>query len=408
MYEYLIIGGGVTGISVGRLLQLKGKKNFIILEADKEPGGLCRTKEINGHILDIGGGHFLCSVYPEVYDFIFSHIPKKEFNSFVRVSKIDLYGQIMDYPIESNLWQLPVEKQAQYLISAIQSGEVLGKKEPKNYEQWIRWKLGDKIAEDYMIPYNQKIWGVKPREMDIDWLNKIPRLNTMEIALSSLSKFSDRKKMPSHSMFYYPKHGGFQIIYDAIYKKIKDYVRLNTKVKKMRRENNYWVINDSFHAKKIINTAPWIDIYAAVGSPKKLKDHIKLLKANKIVVSLWDKPYSHDWHWLYIPDMKKEQHREFYMKNFAPSSKKTGYFTETSLKRWPGNKKPWSTKKKPMFEYVNPYAYPIPVVGHADALEKVHEYFKPQNLFGVGRWGQWKYFNMDVCMWHAMQLVKKI
>lgn len=408
MYDYLIIGGGITGVSVARLLQKKGKDNLLILEADKEPGGLCRTKEINGHILDIGGGHFLCSVYPEVYDFIFSHIPKKEFNSFVRVSKIDLDDNIIDYPIESNLWQLPMEKQAQYLISAIQSGEVLGQKEPKNYEQWIRWKLGNEVADSYMIPYNQKIWGVKPKEMDIDWLNKVPRLNTMEIVLSSLSKFADRKKMPSHSTFLYPKRGGFQVIFDAIYKKVKDRIQLNAKVKKMRREKGYWVINDTFRAKKIINTAPWSDIHTAFGKPKRIERHIRLLKANTVVVSLWEKPYTHDWHWLYIPDMKKRQHREFYMKNFALASKKTGYFTETNRKRWPGSKKPWLNKKRPIFEHVNPYAYPIPVIGHANALEKVQEYFRPLNLFGVGRWGQWKYFNMDVCIWHAMKLVEKI
>ena len=70
MYNYLIIGAGMSGISFARLLQLSGEHNFIVLEAEDEPGGLCRTKQINGHFLDIGGGHFLCTRYPEVYDLI--------------------------------------------------------------------------------------------------------------------------------------------------------------------------------------------------------------------------------------------------------------------------------------------------------------------------------------------------
>jgi protoporphyrinogen oxidase len=103
MYDYLIIGGGLTGVSTGRLLQQKGINNFIILEAESEAGGLCRTKMIGDHVLDIGGGHFLCSKYPEVYDFIFSHLPSSEFNIFPRVSKIILDKNIIDYPVESNL-----------------------------------------------------------------------------------------------------------------------------------------------------------------------------------------------------------------------------------------------------------------------------------------------------------------
>src|SRR5665254_20494 len=66
----VIIGGGLSGVSFGRLLQLSGFEDFVILEAEDEPGGLCRSELAGGHVLDISGGHFLCSRYPEVYDFI--------------------------------------------------------------------------------------------------------------------------------------------------------------------------------------------------------------------------------------------------------------------------------------------------------------------------------------------------
>jgi protoporphyrinogen oxidase len=59
MYKYLIIGGGITGITLGRMLQKAGVEDFIILESEKEAGGLCKTREIDGHVLDIGGAYFL-------------------------------------------------------------------------------------------------------------------------------------------------------------------------------------------------------------------------------------------------------------------------------------------------------------------------------------------------------------
>lgn len=408
MLDYLIIGAGVTGITVGRLLQQKGLNDFLIIEKEQEPGGLCRTKTINGHVLDISGGHFLCSIYPEVYNFVFSHLSKDHFNYFERVSKIRLGDIIIDYPIESNLWQLPLNMQIKFLISAIQSGEVTGKKEPKNYEEWIRWKLGNAIADDYMIPYNQKIWGVKPHKMDIDWLHKIPRLDSKEILRSCLVRQSDRKKFPSHAGFYYPKRGGFQSIFDSIYKYVKKHVCLNEPVIKLEYKKNYWLINNKYEAKRIINTAPWDYIYKALGKPKRINQSIKLLKANTIIVSLWEEPYKHDWHWLYIPDLKKERHREFYINNFVPASKKGGFFSETNLTRWPGPNKIWPDNKKPIFEYINKYAYPIAIIGHSKAIDNITAYLEPMNFYGVGRWGQWKYMNMDVCMWQAMQLLKRI
>ena len=168
--KYVIIGAGITGCTVARLLKMRGEEDVVLLEAEKEPGGLCRTKQIGRHTLDLGGGHFLCSRYPDVYDFVFAHIPRSEFNHFVRVSKIALDGEVIDYPVEFNLWRLSEERGRAYFESCLAAGELEGRPAPTSFEEWIRWKLGDRIAESYMLPYNRKIWGVEPHEMDIDWL----------------------------------------------------------------------------------------------------------------------------------------------------------------------------------------------------------------------------------------------
>ena len=408
MFDFIIIGAGITGVSLGRLLQMKGINNFIILEAEAEAGGLCRTKSIQGHYLDIGGGHFLCSKHQEVYDFIFSHIPKEEFNFFERVSKIRLESEIIDYPIESNLWQLSIEKQVDYLISLIQSGDVTGREEPSNYEQWIRWKLGEYVADNYMIPYNKKIWGVKPEELDIDWLHKIPSINAREVLESCLIKFSNVQKMPSHQGFYYPKSGGFQTIFDSIYKHLSDKVYLENKVRQLDFTGKYWNINKIYKSKNIINTSPWNKLYEALAVPKILESDFAKLRNNSIVVSLWEQDYTHDWHWCYDPNLFLEYHREFYIHNFAPHSLHNGMYTETNLNRWNGIEQLWSNNKKPIYEYVNNVAYPIPIIGHSESIKRILKYYSKSNLYGVGRWGQWQYFNSDVCIFEAIKFVNSI
>ena len=48
MYDYLIIGGGITGVALGRQLQKRGIENFLILESSPHAGGLCRSRRADG------------------------------------------------------------------------------------------------------------------------------------------------------------------------------------------------------------------------------------------------------------------------------------------------------------------------------------------------------------------------
>jgi protoporphyrinogen oxidase len=405
LHDFIIIGAGVTGITLCKLLREKFP-NILVLEAESEIGGLCKTKVINGHILDIGGGHFFGTKYDEVYQYIFKYLPKKDFNYFQRVSKINIENTDIDYPIESNIWQLPIEKQIEYIISVVRNEEALGVKEPKNYEQWIRWKLGNKICDNYMIPYNIKLWGVEPAEMDIDWLYKIPRVNVEEVIRYCLEKTQDVNKYPAHIKFYYPKDGGFGSIVNAIAEDELQYIKTDTKAEKLVFDENSktWLINDKYRAKNVINTTPWNDLYKSLGEPHHLKKHFDKIKYNKIVVSLYEKTYTHNYHWRYIPNITEQHHREFYIHNFAPASKNNGIYIETNIDRF--NKDKITFQGRNICHFETKAAYPIPVISHADAIKNILEYYKGKNLFGVGRWGQHQYQNADVSIMEAIKFVR--
>jgi len=401
LYDYIIIGGGITGITMARLLQQSGVRHILVLEAEPEAGGLCRTRRIGDHVLDIGGGHFLCSKFPEVYRFIFAHLPQNEFVDCERVSKIDLGGHEIDYPLESNIWQLPAEICADYLISIVQNGEARGLPPPADFDGWIRWKLGNQVAERYMFPYNRKIWGVEPHEMDIDWLYKIPRLDVREIVMSCLTKQSDRSKMPSHSRFYYPRRGGFQRVFDALYNPVRDLVRLGEPVNLLEHTKDGLLVNGRLHARHVINTAPWHTLRESALFAPEDRSAIDQLRHNSLVVSLHEENYRTPTHWVYLPALDQPHHRSFYIHNFAPDSSPNGVYRETNANRWHG-------EADCLHHHINSHAYPIPTIGWAKAIARVLATAEQTGVYGLGRWGQWQYFNSDVCILEAMRLADRL
>ena len=409
IYDYIVLGAGITGMTVLKKLKEKGVNNILGIEAEKEAGGLCRTFYIDGHACDIGG-HFFQTKYSDVEDFVFSHFPKeKMYQINPRISKINIHGIDIDYPLEANLWQLPKDLQIEYLISIIRNGESLGKPEPQNYEEWISWKLGDKVCDEYLIPYNNKLWGVPSDEMDVDWLHKIPRIEVAEILKDALEKTQDVEKYPAHIRPYYPTSGGYGRVMEAIAADINKDIRFNTKVTKLSYDEaeNAWLVNGEFKAKNIVNTTPWPDLYEAMGRPAEIREQITKVKYNKLVISLFERP-DNPWpyHWRYTPDMKEQHHREFFINNFVKDSKNYGFFTETNADRFDADK--LTFKGRNLFNYTTPAAYPLPLIGRTQAIKEILDFFKPMHLYGVGRWGEHQHHNHDVCMKHAIDFVANV
>ena len=79
--KYLILGAGPAGLSFANRIMQLGENDFVVLEKEQEPGGLCRSKDVDGAALDIGGGHFLDVRRKEVNDFLFEFMPEENLKS---------------------------------------------------------------------------------------------------------------------------------------------------------------------------------------------------------------------------------------------------------------------------------------------------------------------------------------
>ncbi len=393
--KYLILGAGPTGLSLACSLMKKGITDFLVLEKESEAGGLCRSKEVDGSAFDIGGGHFLDVRRPKVDEFLFEYLPESEWNVFDRDSRISVNGNLIGHPFEANIWQFPIDDQIEYLKSIAQAGCNTGTEMPKKFTEWITWKLGDRIAEDYMLPYNQKMFEENLDNLGTYWLEKLPDVS-FEDTLRSCLEHHAYGKQPGHARFLYPKKYGYGEVWLRMAESIKDKIIYNTSIDSLDVKNK--VVNGEYTADIIINTVPWTSISNLVIDDKEVINNISKLSYSTVITEYHPENLNTEAHWIYYPDKKLDYHRILVRHNFCEGSK--GYWTETNSERY--------HEVSGRTYFTNEYAYPLNTIDKQEAIGYVLQVMQKFNIYGLGRWGEWQHYNSDVVVERAMNFAESL
>lgn len=395
--KYLILGAGPAGLTVATKLRQKGITDFLVLEREETAGGLCRSVNIDGSPLDIGGGHFLDVRRPRVNEFLFSFMPEDEWDKYNRDSRIVVKGNTVNHPIEANIWQMKIEDQVEYLKSIAIAGCNIGTAKPEAFVDWIYWKLGDKIADDYMIPYNQKMFNKELNQLGTYWLEKLPNVSFEETLLSCLQKKAYGTQ-PGHAQFYYPKKYGYGEVWLKMAESIRSNIEYNKSVKKIDFNTKTVFTSDGekYQAEEIITTVPWMEFDNIVGMPEDIEDSIKELKFSSIQTEYFPENLDTSCQWIYYPDLNLSYHRILVRHNFCHNSK--GYWTETNSERID------MEKLNDNFKYMNQYAYPLNTIKKPEIMKRLLGWSKEKGVIGLGRWGEHQHYNSDVTVDLAMKL----
>lgn len=398
--KYLILGAGPSGLTLANRLKQMGETSFFVLEKEKEAGGLCRSTQVDGSPFDIGGGHFLDVRRPKVNEFLFQFMPEEEWEKFDRDSRIAVNGDVISHPIEANIWQMKLENQVEYLKSIAVAGCNLKEEMPQEFVSWIYWKLGDKIAENYMIPYNQKMFGEDLNQLGTYWLEKLPNVSFEETLLSCLTKKAYGEQ-PGHAQFFYPKKYGYGELWLRMAEEIKGQIKYDASVHAIDFDTNTVTTKEgeTYSADVIISTIPWMEFAKITGMPQELKEKIGHLKYSSVQTAYFPDNLDTEAQWVYYPDPELSYHRILVRHNFCNGSK--GYWTECNRTRV-------DETTESTFQYMNQYAYPLNTIGKPEIMKELLEWAKTRRVYGLGRWGEHQHYNSDLVVELALKMAEEL
>jgi protoporphyrinogen oxidase len=391
--DVAILGAGPSGLTLAHRLADFGK-SVILLEQESEPGGLCRSAIVDGAPLDIGGGHFLDVRRKEVLDFLFRFMPREEWQQHDRIARIHLRGVEIDHPLEANLWQLDKSAQVEYLESIAQAGSVRGDPMPEGFAAWARWKLGDRIADEYMLPYNRKIWSMDVDRLGTYWLHKLPDVSFRDTLRSCLEGRAFGA-LPAHGTFLYPKRDGYGEVWRRMGAALGDRLRTSTPVTSLDLEGR--IVNGKWRADTIVSTIPWTVWPQVARVPASVARRIDELVHTAVDVTYEPENLPTPAHWVYEPREDLAQHRLLVRHNFCGGAR--GHWTETNAVR---------SAPARSFRHHNAFAYPVNTRGKPDAIAAVLAWSVTHGVVGAGRWGTWEHLNSDVAVAEALQTADRI
>ncbi|WP_324778940.1 protoporphyrinogen/coproporphyrinogen oxidase [Thiobacillus sedimenti] len=400
-----IIGAGVSGLAAGRMLARHHEVE--IYERNEFIGGIAAARMVDGVPYHVTGGHCLNSKNSKVMEFVHQVLPKKNWHPVERIAKISFRGHLIDYPIEFSMRQI-AEFDRELAFRMTRDFLSTSDRPAANLEEWFRIKFGDSLAEEYFIPYNAKIWGRHPSMMSPDWVDgKLPQPNKQNFFNGLIS--SEKDEMP-HAYFYYPEANTQNAFLDAMAEGLE--IFRGYEVSQLEKApGGGWRVNGDRRVDAIISTAPLNLIpFLIADSPSDVKAAAGLLRYNKVSNVLWESEEV-EATWTYFPESSTVFHRHIHIGNFLRP--RLGYTITEAVGDQPrelleAEGKQFGYLKRAVDFHVSDHAYVVFDENYSESVKKIKAYLTNVGIHTLGRFGEWEYYNMDICIEKAMQLAARL
>jgi protoporphyrinogen oxidase len=205
-----ILGGGLAGISLAYFLrQAREISQIVIIEKEKNLGGLCRSLSIGSQIYDIGP-HIMFSKDKEILDLMLSLLKDNQ-HRLRRSNKIIFQDRLINYPFENDLSALS-KADLEYCLNTFLHNPY-EEYDAENMLQYLLKTFGEGIVNLYLRPYNEKIWKYDPAFLDTQMIGRIPKPPREDIIHSTRGETIDGYLHQLY--FHYPQKGGTVALIEA-------------------------------------------------------------------------------------------------------------------------------------------------------------------------------------------------
>lgn len=413
-----ILGAGISGLALSSALKSAGMDEVTVFEKNVSPGGLATSVIIDGYVFDQHGGHVFNTPFMDVKEWVFALMPEREWVFQPRKAKSLFKKRIIDYPFEFALYQLPLDDGLECFNGFKTAGRG---EEPENYYDWLIWKFGRPMAEKYMIPYNEKIMSYDLRLMSTRWVKgKMPLPSFEEVKKAFYTKDPSEVAMP-HTSFYYPERGGIQTMVDRIAVPVRDRLKLGMTVECVEREGNKWRINGEYCFDVLVSTISLKSLIRMMPqAPSEVKRAALSLKTNPVTTTLCECS-PQDMSWLYIPDKGLCLHRMVFQGGLSVENCPSGGMGSSVMLESTGKVEPQlqvkhvntklgveSLRVGRVIASTFAESYIVYDKNYADNLSVVKPYLSSVGVHCLGRFAEWQYYNMDVCIKKAFELSAKL
>ena len=424
MQKIAIIGAGVSGLSAAHFL--KDKYEVTVFEKEDRPGGLIKCRRVNGSLFHTCGGHVFNSKRQDVLDWFWSkfkrdeEFSKADRNSCVFMDKGDSSLEHIDipYPIQNHMYLFDetIQKSFYKDLDEIDSVKGVNAKftDYDSFGNFLRWRFGKTLYNLYFEPYNKKVWRRDLNSVPMSWMEgKLPMPTTQEMRENNANKVEEKAFV--HSSFWYEKVNGSQFLADKLAEGLD--IKYNTDITSLIYHEGKWNVNGTSFDKVIFcgNIKDLVKMVDGI-NVNEYKDSIEKLEyhgTTAVFCEIDKNPYS----WIYQPSRKHESHRIICTGNFSktnnsedlPDNRMTATieFTDAiskediieNLSRIPLNPKYIDHK-------YNKYTYPIQDANTRQLIRNLKSSLRVFGLYFTGRFADWEYYNMDVAMGAAMDMVK--
>ena len=386
----LIIGGGITGLSAASFLP---HSDYLVIEKDSIPGGYCKTTTRGDYTWDYSG-HFFHFNNPEIKDYVLENM-ESEMLQVTKITDIDYKGNIIDFPFQFNIDQLP-EKEYKECLEDLNN---LGETDLSTFKSFVRSTLGKGICDKFIIPYNEKLYACDLDELEYD----------------SMGRFFPKSKAKSYNdTFIYPKGRSYEYIKSVLKRLDSNKILLNTELISLDLENKIAKTNKGdIKFEQLISTLPF----------NKFNPNPKL-SANKVAV--FNLGFSAGspikTHWRYFPGNEIFYRVGFY--NNILGQEKLSLYVEIGAQ---ADRKLDETEllmqvlvdledsgiiEDGVHELVD-YQFLVmnPAYVHItkDSKQIYDEWcqeYNPQGIYSIGRYGSWTYCSIEDNIIEAQQTVK--